>query len=165
MVTTSTTLTATRTTTTSRIWNASRLAIISAITGTSHHLIAGSPTSKIRDAATERHRSDAGREWHREHGRRAWESRIPVERKCEQCGGEYTDFTLRENARFCSNKCKSAWRRASGVDDEDRTCIVCGRRSESTSSLLHELAPVYVERVVAQTERRAVYNLTVSRDT
>ena len=40
---------------------------------------------------------------------------------CDQCGKEY----MGEKGRFCSNSCKSKWRRESGIDDEIRKCIVC----------------------------------------
>lgn len=81
---------------------------------------------RIRPQAAEWHRSDAGREWHREHGRRTWEGREYVEKSCEQCGDSYETRSTHGGERFCSNKCKSAWRRDSGVDDVDRTCAVCG---------------------------------------
>lgn len=80
----------------------------------------------IQPLTAEWHRSDEGREWHREYGRKTWEQREPVVKQCEQCDSSFTDITRRASSRFCSNKCKSAWRRASGADDEDRTCAVCG---------------------------------------
>lgn len=82
---------------------------------------------KARIAAAAWHRSDEGRAWHRAHGREGWLDRQPTARVCEQCGGTYLSRAIQRHNRFCSNKCKSAWRRASGVDDEDRTCPVCGR--------------------------------------
>jgi hypothetical protein len=30
-------------------------------------------------------------------------------------------------SRFCSNKCKSRWRRRSGLDDVERICEYCGK--------------------------------------
>jgi phage terminase large subunit len=163
MVTTSTTLTATRTTTTSRIWNASRLAIISAITGTSHHLIASSPTSKrlgmlppsgigpMLAANGIASMADA-------HGKAVYRlsanasnavASTPISRSVKTRGSAPTNAS-RHGVAPVASMMKIA------------PALFAGRRSESTSSLLHELAPVYVERVVAQTERRAVYNLTVS---
>ena len=79
----------------------------------------------IRVLAAEWHASEEGRRWHAEHGRRTWDGREPVEAICEQCGGSYT-MLAGVVGRFCSNACKSAWRRASRVDDEDRTCARCG---------------------------------------
>lgn len=75
--------------------------------------------------------SEAGRAWYREHGKRiaklSWEKRRPETRSCEQCGADFACVTKRPDDRFCSNACKSALRRASGVDDENRECPVCGR--------------------------------------
>jgi endogenous inhibitor of DNA gyrase (YacG/DUF329 family) len=48
----------------------------------------------------------------------------PIIKICVQCGTEY-EVTPTGTSRFCSNKCKSAWRRASGLDDEDRKCPIC----------------------------------------
>lgn len=75
--------------------------------------------------------TDEGSEWIKQHTRRlgkmVWENRKPEPRKCVQCGADYESVTLRDNDRFCSNNCKSAHRRASKVDDEDRTCGWCGK--------------------------------------
>lgn len=81
---------------------------------------------KIRPLASEWHRSEAGREWHRQHGRDAWIGKQPVKHICDQCGAEYETLASHDAVRFCSNNCKSAWRRASGVDDEQRVCAECG---------------------------------------
>ena len=80
--------------------NASRLAIISAITGTSHHLIASSPNSKRLGCCR---RAASVRCWQQPqsgivsmanvHGKA-----VPVERKCEQCGGSTPISRSRENA-------------------------------------------------------------------
>ncbi len=90
-------------------------------------------------------------------------SRQPVRRSCIQCQDEFESITLRENDRFCSNNCKTKWRKASGVDDEDRTCEYCGGVfRESTNTHRAGPAPVYVERgFVASKQRADVYNLTV----
>lgn len=92
-------------------------------------------------AAKEWHRSEAGRRWHSEHAKATAESRRPEVMTCAHCATEY------EARRFgamiyCSNKCRSAARRASGVDDETRHCAFCGSpftvnkyRSTTTCSL------------------------------
>jgi hypothetical protein len=41
---------------------------------------------------------------------------------CEYCGAGFQGLS---HSRFCSGKCKAAWRRAQGVDDEMRACVVC----------------------------------------
>lgn len=78
-----------------------------------------------REKANEWHRSSAGREWHSEHGRAMWVDRKPEPRACEQCGAVY-ETRDRSVSKFCSNNCKSAARRASGVDNVERECIACG---------------------------------------
>lgn len=49
-----------------------------------------------------------------------------VEKNCEVCGNKYVTTNLSAiNSRFCSNNCKSQFRRDSGVDDVSRTCAHC----------------------------------------
>lgn len=81
---------------------------------------------RIRPLAVEWHRSEEGRLWHSENGRRAWERRESVERTCAYCGRRYECQTNRATDRFCSNRCTAAERRRSGVDDEVRICALCG---------------------------------------
>lgn len=78
-----------------------------------------------RVAAAAWHRSPEGRAWHAEHSRDLWTRREPVVHLCERCGAAYDTTAIHGANRFCSNRCKSAARRASGVDDEDRTCPEC----------------------------------------
>ena len=79
---------------------------------------------RIRPLAAAWHRSAAGHDWHVEHAKH---SLRPVEQEyvCEQCGAIYRSSKPADN-RFCSNKCKSRWRRAQGVDDVERVCPACG---------------------------------------
>lgn len=79
-----------------------------------------------RAFASDWHSSEEGRAWHRKHGERTWAEREPRSGVCEHCGTTYSTLSRHGNERFCSNKCRAAWRRASGVDDETRTCEVCG---------------------------------------
>ena len=80
----------------------------------------------IRPAASNWHRSDEGREWHRVLGKLSWQNRDLVANVCEWCGETYETPITRENIRFCSKRCKAASRRASGADDEARICEMCG---------------------------------------
>ena len=82
---------------------------------------------KVRPKAAAWHASPEGRAWHREHGVKTWTARVPVQRECIRCGRPFMSVTHRENDRYCSNACKAAWRRLSGIDDESRTCAKCGR--------------------------------------
>lgn len=85
-----------------------------------------------RPAANRWHGSDEGREWHKKHYE-GMKERLhkKVSFACEQCG---KTFEAQDNGanRFCSNACKSAWRRASGVDNVVRRCVCCGRKFESS---------------------------------
>src|SRR4051812_4898466 len=80
----------------------------------------------MRPLAAEWHGTEEGIAWHRENGKACWENREPTTHTCEHCGKSYESLSRRESNRFCSNACKSAARRASGVDDETRSCARCG---------------------------------------
>lgn len=82
--------------------------------------------SAATDAARDWHASDAGREWHRRHyAGVADKLHQRVSMRCAQCGGTF-DGVVNGLTRFCSNGCKTKHRKASGVDDEQRACMVCG---------------------------------------
>lgn len=65
-----------------------------------------------------------------EHTKLHWAERQPGFLICEHCGD---DFRSRAWAgeRYCSNACKAAARRESGVDNEQRTCTTCGAAFEA----------------------------------
>lgn len=76
--------------------------------------------------ATEWHKSESGHKWHKEHYE---QTKDKLHKKddfvCLNCGNAFTAEISGQN-KFCSNKCKSAYRRKSGVDNEKRKCEVCG---------------------------------------
>lgn len=76
-------------------------------------------------AAPAWHHSKAGHEWHKKHyaefGTAMHKERDFV---CENCGKQFK--SAQTESRFCSNNCKSAWRRKAGLDNETRICAVCG---------------------------------------
>ncbi len=80
---------------------------------------------KIRPLTKFWHASIEGRKWHKNHAERfnfgKWD---PVEHKCEQCSKEYKTIKKSSN-RFCSNACKSKWRRLNKLDDIEKTCPIC----------------------------------------
>lgn len=78
-----------------------------------------------RPKAIQWHKSKKAKEWHKEQYKISLGARKPEKLICEQCGKEYEVINNGTN-RFCSNKCKSAWRRESGIDNETRKCIICG---------------------------------------
>lgn len=83
-------------------------------------------TQNARPAASEWHRSDEGRAWHYEHYKQMKDALyVHVALVCDNCSKEFEGIPSR--SRFCSNNCKSAWRRKAGLDDVDRKCPSCGR--------------------------------------
>lgn len=80
---------------------------------------------KARPKASEWHKSEEGRAWHREHSFLAL-NREETEHICEFCGKPFMSVDHGNN-RFCSNNCKTAARRKSGVDNEKRICAFCGK--------------------------------------
>lgn len=79
--------------------------------------------------AAEWHKSEEGREWHKTHGKETWVNRKPVTYTCTQCGAKFESLNIYPDGSntFCSNKCKAAFRRDSGVDDIDKVCKYCGK--------------------------------------
>ena len=73
-------------------------------------------------AAPAWHKSEEGRAWHSKH----MEGRTPprMEKTCEVCG---KSFDGTKPQRFCSNACKSKFRRDSGIDNVEAICPVCGK--------------------------------------
>jgi hypothetical protein len=81
---------------------------------------------RIRPLTKEWHASDVGRAKHREVGALAYRGFVADPKPCGHCGGIFTPGALGNRDRFCSDACKAANRRASGVDDETRRCASCG---------------------------------------
>lgn len=80
---------------------------------------------RIRPLAAAWHRSPEGRAWHSDHAKQSYALRVAVEFYCDQCGDPF-ESTKRGDVRFCTNKCKTAYRYWSGVDNEQRECGWCG---------------------------------------
>lgn len=76
--------------------------------------------------AAEWHGSKAGREWHSEHAKKSAANMVKREYVCLNCGKKFYKKPLGEN-KFCSNACKSAYRRKSGVDNVVRKCAIRGK--------------------------------------
>ena len=83
-------------------------------------------TNTMLPAAAEWHGSDAGHQWRREQYKRI-KDKLQQKKTfiCEQCGKEF-ESVYHGNNRFCSNACRTANRRESGVDNETRRCEWCG---------------------------------------
>lgn len=80
----------------------------------------------IRDLSKEWHGSEEGIEWHKQHYKNHKE-KLHEEKEfiCVQCDKHYVGVDNGQN-RFCSGSCKSKFRRASGVDDTNKECVICG---------------------------------------
>lgn len=83
-----------------------------------------------RPAAIKWHKSEEGREWHRkqyENSLGKYEQE-KVEKECLVCSAKYmVGKNSAYKSKFCSNKCKSKYRRLLGVDNIEKICIGCGR--------------------------------------
>ena len=79
--------------------------------------------------AVEWHKSKEGKEWHSKHSKEQFKNKEYKIYNCEQCGKEYISRSI-GNTRFCSNNCKSAYRRSSKADYEKRICKICGKEFE-----------------------------------
>lgn len=82
--------------------------------------------AKIRPLAKAWHSSAEGFCSHSENALRVHANFKPTEKPCGQCGKQFLPRKIGNADIFCSNSCKSAHRRASGVDDEVRKCVECG---------------------------------------
>ncbi len=100
----------------------------------SHHMQDPVRKQKAREMADEYrhltkewHKSEEGREWHRLHALKNDFGNGPsFDYSCQQCGKDYQSKLVAEGrTRFCSNACKSRWRRAQKLDDVDKICPIC----------------------------------------
>jgi endogenous inhibitor of DNA gyrase (YacG/DUF329 family) len=80
----------------------------------------------VRPLALEWHHSDEGREWHSRHAKEQRQNAVLHARKCRQCGTDYDTRQIGGRSDFCSNACRAASRRDSGVDDVEARCRYCG---------------------------------------
>lgn len=78
----------------------------------------------VRPLASEWHRSDAGRAWHREHAKAIAACAALHPCTCTVCGRGFE--SKRRTAGVCGNNCHATKRRRSGIDDEARVCERCG---------------------------------------
>lgn len=79
--------------------------------------------ANIRPLTKEWHSSENGRKWHKDHGIDGWNKKKEITKKCKVCEKEFKTKTYHQ--LFCSNKCKSSWRRASGLDIIEVKCEFC----------------------------------------
>lgn len=82
----------------------------------------------VRPKASQWHKSAEGREWHKQQYEEVKDKLHRKEKKvCLNCGKTFENIP---HSSFCSNACKSAWRRKAGLDNVIRVCGVCGKEFE-----------------------------------
>lgn len=87
-------------------------------------------TNVVRNAvpkAIEWHKSDEGKQWHRQQAKTRSDNRTYRTLVCTHCGKSFTVFSNKDS-KFCSNKCKTAYSRAFNRNKEERECIICGSK-------------------------------------
>lgn len=77
-----------------------------------------------REKASEWHKSEEGRKWHRSQSHRRFNHDARFDLTCTVCGNNYT--SPKRWSTFCSRNCASKHRKDSGIDDEQRSCVICG---------------------------------------
>lgn len=83
-------------------------------------------TANARPKASEWHGSQEGREWHKQQYQKTKDVlHKEMVFNCTYCGKEYRAKNNGQN-KFCSNNCKSAYRRKLGIDNIERLCSECG---------------------------------------
>lgn len=81
-------------------------------------------------AATEWHKSEDGREWHKAQYQKSlgpkWDEMVT--KNCIVCGKEFqTSVLMQHKSKFCSNACKSKYRRDMKLDNIEKPCEYCGK--------------------------------------
>ncbi len=81
---------------------------------------------KIRPLTKKWHGSEEGKTWHKFNALKCkFGKNEPIDYVCVRCSKKFKSSKL-SNTKFCTNACKSAHRRASGLDDIKRECQNCG---------------------------------------
>lgn len=84
--------------------------------------------TKARPAAIAWHKSEAGKQWHKEHGKKMIIPKIEVDCICQQCGKSFVTANSKGVIRkFCSAACAQKYRRQNGLNDIKAVCCVCGK--------------------------------------
>ena len=72
------------------------------------------------------HSSPEGRAWHKKHAEKIGLAHIgKTSMVCENCGKEF--ISGKKHGKYCSANCRSKARRKSGIDNETRVCVICGK--------------------------------------
>lgn len=79
----------------------------------------------MQPAAAVWHSSDKGLEFHKALGKHSWAVRNKTLYKCVHCESDFEAYVNAQKAGYCSARCQSAARRASGVDNISIKCRHC----------------------------------------
>lgn len=78
---------------------------------------------EINPLSKEWHKSETGRQWHKNHYKNSKDAlHEKFSKKCLSCQIEFENI---KNSKFCSNKCKSKFRRDNMLDNITKICGVC----------------------------------------
>ena len=78
-----------------------------------------------RPKAVEWHKSEKGRAWHKKQYERTKDAlHQQIEHECLNCGKV---FVGEIKNKYCSNACKSAYRRKNNIDMVESSCVICGK--------------------------------------
>ncbi len=89
--------------------------------------------AKIRPMTKAWHASEEGKAWHKLHALKIGFGQNPLRAYiCDQCQKSYQSKVPGDNGtRFCSNNCKSAWRRSQKKDIITKKCFQCSKDFDS----------------------------------
>ncbi len=88
---------------------------------------------KIREKASEWHKSEEGKKWHTENIKKINE-RVPLKEKiCSFCGKKF--LAKKPYAKYCSNVCGYKERVESGYYNIKVKCIVCGKEFDTVKPI------------------------------
>lgn len=74
------------------------------------------------------HKSKEGLAWHKKHFEDSLRKSIDtkINKFCQVCGQEYqVNLGCANKSKFCSNNCKIKFRKKLGLDNIEKSCIVC----------------------------------------
>lgn len=105
---------------------------------------------KARIEASKWHKSEEGRIWHSKIAK-GKKLKKKYMRNCISCGKTFR--SVHKNSKFCSPNCQTNYRKKSGIDDEVRCCVVCGK--EFTTN---KYSKIIVCSKLCRDKRKLIYN-------
>lgn len=85
--------------------------------------------TKTQEKAKAWHKSQEGKDWHREqYQKNKTKLHSKIEMNCNNCKKIHLATKKGQQVSFCSNACKSAYRRKTGADNITKTCEKCGTK-------------------------------------